>query len=254
LNKEQIDWFDNELNIRNKKVFFNRFEKIYSQLNFKDKDILDFGCGCGALGLETVLNRDANSLTGIDLHTEWIKFAKENLEINYPQLQEKVSYFNCDIDLLPDNTKFDLIISKEVFEHVDDLKSAINSMKGRLKSGGMIVSGFGPLYNSPMGHHKRFTFKFPFAHILFSEKYLFKRLNSVNKDAKYKNLNDLGLNGLSFRQYKEILLTNNDLEVIAFETNVSDRKFINSIFTFLSRIPFLTEYFVHNIYCVLYKK
>ena len=253
MNKEQISWFYNELNNRNKKVFFNRFKKIYSQLDFKGKDVLDFGCGCGALGLETILNKEAKSLVGLDLHTEWIKFAKQNLEVNYPQLQDKVSFFNCGIDMLPENMKFDLIISKEVFEHVDDLGSAINSMKGRLRSGGMIISGFGPLYNSPLGHHKRFTFKFPFAHIFFTEKYLFKKLNGVKKDIEYKNLSDLGLNGLSFRKYKEILLKDNDLEIVAFKTNVSDRRFINIFFILLSKIPFLSEYFTHNIYCILLK-
>jgi SAM-dependent methyltransferase len=253
MNEKQIKWFYNELNNRNKKIFFNRFERIYGQLDFKDKDVLDFGCGCGALGLETVLNRGAKSLTGIDLHSEWIKFANENLEVNYSQYKNNVSFFNCDIDSLPENMKYDIIISKEVFEHVDDLASAIKSMKSRLRNGGMIVSGFGPLYNSPMGHHKRFTYQFPFAHIFLNERYLFKKLNEIKMDNKYKNLNDLGLNGLSFKKYKEILLKGHDLEVIFFETNVNER-FINILFKFLSKIPFLNEYFTHNIYIILLKK
>jgi len=72
-------------------------------------------------------------------------------------------------------------------------------------------------------------------------------------DNKYKNLNDLGLNGLSLKKYKEILLKGHDLEVISFETNVNER-FINIPFKLLSKIPFLNEYFTHNIYIILLKK
>ena len=58
----QIEWFNNERNARNHKVFFSRF----NNLKLKDKRILDFGCGCGALAVDCLLKYDASFVMGVE--------------------------------------------------------------------------------------------------------------------------------------------------------------------------------------------
>lgn len=153
------------------------------------------------------------------------------------------NYKNLDIN------HFDMIISKASLEHVLDLQSLLFEMKNKLSIGGKILVGFGPLYNSPWGDHNRLKHRLPWAHVFFSEKLLIKNLNKKRK-VQIKSIHDLGLNGLSLKKYKEIFNSVSGLELIDFRTNVST-KLLNKIFIVLAYIPFLKEYFTHNIYCTL---
>ena len=253
--KTNVEYFLTEKNQANPK-FFGRFNKI----NFKDLKIIDLGCGHGALSIDLAL-KGARQVIGIDLNEELIFFAIENLLNNYQNLKSKVIFRFIDLESIKEDD-FDLIVSKSSFEHIIRLDTLLVEMKNKLKIGGKIITGFGPLYNSPFGDHNRLrhklplSHKLPWAHIIISEKYLIKKLNK-ERVIKVKNIHDLGLNGLSLKQYKDILYNIEGLTVIDFRTNVIDysskaiKKVINKIFNFFAGVPILKEYFTHNIFCVL---
>jgi SAM-dependent methyltransferase len=142
---------------------------------------------------------------------------------------------------------FDYIVSFSAFEHIIELDKVLDAMKNNLKSKGRIYVGFGPLWNSPFGDHRRTKTIIPWGHLLFSESLLITKLN-LFREKKINSIYDLGLNKLSLSDYRR-MFRNSGLQVKNFKINVSDN-FISKIFSVIRKIPFLEEYFTHNIYCI----
>ena len=152
--KTNDEYFLTEKNQANPK-FFGRFNKI----NYKDLKIIDLGCGHGALSIDLAL-KGARQVIGTDLNEELVFFAIKNLLTNYQNLKSKVTFKCTNLKSIKEGD-FDLIISKSSFEHVIGLDSLLVEMKNKLKIGGKIITGFGPLYNSPFGDHNRLRHKLP---------------------------------------------------------------------------------------------
>jgi len=202
--------------------FLNRFPSI----DINNLKILDFGCGHGALSI-ALAERGAKEVIGVDLNNDYIKFANTNLKDNYRTLINKVHFVLADVAELESNS-FDLIISKSTFEHVIDLDVVLKKLANKLKTNGKLITGFGPLYNGPFGDHNRLRHRLPWGHLLLGSEHYIKKLNS-KKDFKVNNIHELGLNGYSLSECKSIFENNNELELVDFRTNVSE-KFIMKIF------------------------
>lgn len=127
-------------------------------------------------------------------------------------------------------------------------------MTQKLKLLGKVYIGFGPLYNSLSGAHSivktAFGFDFPWSHKLIPERILLRKLNKKS-NRKVNSIEELGLNKWTLKNYKKLLL-NSGLAVEYFKVNSSDKS-VSKLFTLISKIPFLTEYFSFNIYCILQK-
>lgn len=242
MKEEDIKYFNKEKEFKNL-IFLSRFP----DLNVNNKKVLDLGCGHGALSIE-LAQKGTTEVIGIDIDSERIDFANENLHTNYQELIDIVCFKNCSLSNLEDEI-FDIIISKATFEHIIPLEYLMQEIQAKLIVGGKLYTGFGPLYNSPWGDHNRLRHRLPWGHLILSKNLLFKKLNK-NNSKEIKSINDLGLNGLSLKDYKKIFFHTEGLKVIVFRKNVST-KMINKVFKLLALIPFLEEYFTHNIYCVL---
>ncbi len=102
--------------------------------------------------------------------------AKNRLEIG-KKISEKLnlpidfSYHNILNDNVPDDRKAaaDLVILRDVIEHLDDTALALNKIKEFIKPGGYLYITFPPYY-SPFGGHqhnlKNFWGKLPYLHFL----------------------------------------------------------------------------------------
>ena len=244
LSIEDLDYF-NFGNIENKKFW----KRLNGKPNFDNKSILDFGCGHGSLCVD-IAKSGANLVTGIDLNKKLIKFARENLRANYNSLSEKIKFEEK--DLLKDNfdKKFDIIVTKDTFEHSLNLPDILNKFYDLLNDGGRAYIGFGPLYNSYNGDHGRTQLKLPWLHIILSEKTIINRYNKKNSN-KINRIEDLGLSKYSFKDYKQ-MFSESKFDIDYFITNQSDHP-IGKAFNILSKINFLKEYFTFNIYCILKK-
>ncbi len=244
LSKEDLDYF-NYGSVENKKFW----KRLNGRPDFENKSILDFGCGHGALCID-IAKCGASSVTGIDLSKNLLKFANENLKMNYERLSKKIVFEEK--DLLKDdfNEKFDIIVTKDTFEHSLNLPDILDKFYDLLNNGGKAYIGFGPLYNSYNGDHGRTQLKVPWMHVILSERIIINRYNKKNRN-KINRIEDLGLSKYSFKDYKKIF-KESKFKIDYFITNQSDHP-VGKIFNFLSKIYFLNEYFTFNIYCILEK-
>jgi SAM-dependent methyltransferase len=231
--------------------FFIRFG--LGEISFDGLRILDLGCAHGSLCLY-MASRKAARVVGVDLNDSYIEFAKKNLEINYSKLKQKVTFYNNDISALADE-EFDLIVSKDTFEHVSNPEFVLSEMEKRLAPKGRILLGFGPFYKSPYGDHGYLQMpRIPWMHLFFTDRYMINRLN--NKGRSIVVIEELGLNRLKVSQFKKLFKNASCLDMVYFKTNVctKTRRLLVRIFSGLNRIPGLCDYFTYNIYCILQKR
>ncbi|MBN1164990.1 MAG: class I SAM-dependent methyltransferase [Candidatus Krumholzibacteriota bacterium] len=225
------------------------WKRLGEKPDFTGAAFLDVGCGHGRMCVD-IARAGAGEVVGLDTSPHRIQFAGENLRINHPDLRGNIEFLNLDLKEYESAERFDYIISKDAFEHIIDLAGMLREMKKRLKPGGKIYVGFGPLYNSYRGDHKRTGAIIPWGHLLIPERILLSRL-SKKRGHKIDSVRELGLNKLSLRDYRD-LLDRSGLKVGLFKVNCGDHPVVR-IFSLLGRIPGLKEYFSFNLYCILQK-
>tara|TARA_A100000164_G_scaffold372838_1_gene402728 strand:- start:640 stop:1377 length:738 start_codon:yes stop_codon:yes gene_type:complete len=233
--------------LKSNKSFWPRFP---TKPNIEGKTILEFGCGKGAFCID-LARENPKKIIGIDLHQQGIEFAKMNLDKNFPEFKDKVSFVYDDINKWQTQLKFDYIVSKQTFEHTFHLDKVLNSMYNLMNSNGKIYTGFGPLYNFFNGDHGLTKAFLPWFHLILPEKFLIQRANR-KRDEKIKSIQDLGLNMYSLKEYKSFFY-NSKFEVNFFKTNCTSNK-LSIPFKILSKINFLEEYCSFNIFAILNKK
>ena len=244
LKEEDLTYFKNG-EIENIKFW----KRLGSRPDFKDKKILDFGCGHGSLAIN-IANSGAKKVVGIDLSENLINFANENLSKNFSKLEKIVSFEKIDLLQTDKYYDFDYIVSKDTFEHSLNLDKILNKFNSILKINGEVYIGFGPLYNFYNGDHGRLEAILPWFHLIIPERILIKRINKKYKKC-YNDVRDLGLSKYSFKDYEQFF-KDSKFKISFLKTNFSDHP-ISKIFNFFSKFKFLKEYFTYNIYCILKK-
>ena len=114
----------------------NTIEKHFSikndNLPFKGLNILDVGCGGGLLS-EPVARLGAN-VVGIDASKKNINIAKAHLI----KSKLNINYLNHSPDTFKITKKFDVVLSMEIVEHVEDLDLYIKQTSNFLKKNGIM--------------------------------------------------------------------------------------------------------------------
>ena len=244
LKPEDINYFKYG---KNENIKF--WKRLGSKPDFRNKKVLDFGCGHGSLALE-IASLGAQKVIGIDLNIDLINFAKNNLNQNFSKLKDRVEFEMIDLLKTDKFQDIDYIVTKDTFEHSLNLDQILEKFHQILSKGGKAFVGFGPLYNFYNGDHGRAEAILPWFHIVIPEKILIKRLNKKYKK-NFKSIQDLGLSKYSFKDYIR-LFEESKFEIIYFEKNFSDHP-ISIIFNLLSKIKILEEYCTYNIYSILKK-
>lgn len=131
--------------------------------------VLEIGCGEGGV-LKAFINKGCEGV-GVELDTpridDALKFLAEDVAAGKIRFLAKDIYR---VDIEKDfNGKFDIIVLKDVIEHIHDQAKLIGWMKKFLNPGGIVFFGFPPWY-MPFGGHQQMCHskisRLPYIHLL----------------------------------------------------------------------------------------
>jgi len=239
---------------QNLKNYLKRFLFLPS---VKGKKVMDFGCGQGLLSLH-LLSDGASEVIGVDNDKEIIEYA--NLKVPSNLRSEKIKFTTSSVSSMKSDY-FDFIFTKDAFEHCYDFEDILYHLHRILKPGGLMVVGFGPLWNSPFGDHKilhaALGFSLPWLHLLLPDEVLKNLFNNSSMDSKKRirksNLDkvDRYLNKITLDRFFHAVEENN-FSIIYKNINAHQNNFLNSLGK-LKALFFLGKYWERNAYCILKK-
>lgn len=170
--------------------------------------VLEIGCGEGGV-LKPFFDRGCHCV-GVDLDQLRIDLAHEFLgqEMKTGRMLIMNKNVYDDDFKQPYHEFFDLIILKDVIEHIHNQESFMPFMKTLLKPGGVIFFGFPP-WQMPFGGHqqiaqKKWTSKLPYYHLLPMP--LFKCILNMAGESQHtiESLVDVKETGISIERFERI--------------------------------------------------
>jgi 2-polyprenyl-3-methyl-5-hydroxy-6-metoxy-1,4-benzoquinol methylase len=222
------------------------FERLGGKLDFVGKTVMDLGCGFGTTCIYMALN-GASRVVGVDVDETRIAFARAKLARDYPRLAGIVEFKF--VSELHDET-FDIILSKDSFEHIANPETSITHMRQHLATGGLVAIGFGPLWKSPYGGHIDYMTRLPWAHLLVPESVIMRERRRFRPDEHAETFDEMvgGLNKMTLRRFTNIMSASG-LESVYLETNSSD-SWVTPIFNVLRHVRWFREYCTFNVYSI----
>ncbi|MCP4219891.1 MAG: class I SAM-dependent methyltransferase [bacterium] len=189
------------------KKFWSKMKMPIPEL--KDKILVDYGCGYGFDSL-LMLEGGAKHVYSLDVVPCRLEDAQR---IHRANGFENVTYVNnsnpAELAKIIGEETVDILVSRNVMEHVPNPPGVLESMHKILKSGGTAYVGFSPLYKSPFGPHFSRKCGCPWVHMLFSEKTIlkvFKQLYGLADVVKcYQDIPGSGVNKMSYYRYRDML-------------------------------------------------
>ena len=223
--------------------------------------VLEIGCaeagvlkafiekGCVAVGVELEESR-------LILAREFMKAELEKAVISF--ISKDIYKVDIDTEL---KGKFDIIVLKDVIEHIHNQQKLIGWMKNLLHPGGVIFFGFPP-WQMPFGGHQqlmnnKILSKLPYFHLLPMKLYkwiLKKGGQHVDAFAEIKET------GISIERFESIV---NDA---GYKVVNKTHYFINPIYTYkfgwkpkeqlgvISAIPWVRNFFTTSVYYLIEQK
>ncbi len=232
----------------------------FIQEKFKLKNIarvLEIGCGEGGV-LAAFVKSNCEGV-GVELNESRLQlafgFLNNEIKDNKAQLIAKDIYLVGEKEL---GGKFDLIILKDVIEHIHDQKKLLQRLHDFLLPDGAIFFGFPP-WQMPFGGHQqncrtKWLSKLPYFHLLPKKIYgwILKKNNEPVED-----LLEIKDTGISIERFEKIVRQTN------YSINNKTFYLINPIYKYkfgwkakkqlpiLKSIPYLRNYFTTCVYYLI---
>ena len=149
--------------------------------------VLEIGCGEGGVLAAFIKKRCVG--VGVELHESRLQLANELLKNEIAE--KKIKFISGDIHKVTEEElggRFDLIIMKDVIEHIHDQKKLLERLHDLLLHEGTIFFGFPP-WQMPFGGHQqmcksKLLSKFPYYHLLPKKlyKWVLKKFNEPTEE------------------------------------------------------------------------
>ncbi|MEA2125910.1 MAG: hypothetical protein QOI80_2692 [Solirubrobacteraceae bacterium] len=237
--RRSADWYEEST-----QRFLARLE---GRVDVNGKTVLDVGCGTGDMA--AILARmGAARVVGTDLHVDPGEPAQ--LAARYgADVAERVELVQTEGDMheLGDE-EFDLVFSKEAMEHYGDPEGFVPMMVRRVKPGGSLVIGFGPLWKSFDGGHMGYMTRFPWAHLLFPEDVIMAERRRFRPEEDATHFGEImgGLNKMTLARF-EAIMAGTGLRPEFVKHNAGDHPAVRAMDK-VARVRPLREYFTNNVY------
>lgn len=188
--------------------FVERFKKLNT-----DSKILEIGCA--EAGVLKAFTERGMQCTGIELMDSRVQLAKKFMDQEFKEgLIQFYSKNIYDVDVekeLPH--KYDLIILKDVIEHIHDQDRFLKELHRFLKKDGVVFFGFPPWY-MPFGGHQqicknKFLGKLPYYHLL--PRFLYKMMLKLGGESTktIEDLLEIKDTGISLERFERLCKKNN---------------------------------------------
>lgn len=217
------------------------------------KSYLDMGCGTGELTL-ALAQTGVGRITGVDFVPRSIETARAHAA----RIGVGNAQFVCaDLHAWRPRERFDVLLSFDAFEHIDEPRAFLLRMRELLRPGGIAVVCFGPLFHSPFGDHMWgfFRVQLPWRGVLFSEQAMLRlRRECFRPTDPARTLGEIagGLNRMRFSEFIEhVHMTGWTFDYLAINTFLPEGSPARRVSDSLGRAPALRDFVPHNVYCVL---
>jgi 2-polyprenyl-3-methyl-5-hydroxy-6-metoxy-1,4-benzoquinol methylase len=219
--------------------------------------VLEIGCGEGGV-LAAFIKKGCIGV-GVELHQQRLELAHELLK---DEIEEgKITFIAKDIYKVTGEEsggRFDLIIMKDVIEHIHDQKKLLQRLHDLLLPGGVIFFGFPP-WQMPFGGHQQMSTnkllsKLPYYHLL--PRRLYKWI-LMKFDQPTEDLLEIKDTGISIERFERIVKQTNYkvIDKIHYLINpIYKYKFgwkARKQFSLLRSIPYIRDYFTTCVYYLI---
>lgn len=216
---------------------------------FKDKTVLDIGCGAAGKSLYYA-NLGAKKVYGVDV-VEKYREASAVLAAE-KGLSDKFEFYCGNAAKLGfEDEFFDTIIMNDSMEHVSEPEAVVRECKRVLKKGGRLYINFCPYYH-PYGAHLSDAIGIPWVHAFFSEEAMIEAYSDAIKDCvdadsrlefrfsadENGKLHNSYINGMTIKRFNKII-KNCGMKSIYYREVP-----LRNVFKFLAKIPKIKEPFV----------
>jgi len=221
--------------------------------------VLEIGCGEGGV-LAAFIKKGCTGV-GVELHAQRLELAQELLK---NEIEEgKITFIASDIYKVTEQElggRFDLIIMKDVIEHIHDQKKLLQRLHELLLPHGAIFFGFPP-WQMPFGGHQQMCrsklSKLPYYHLLPRRmyKWILEKFNEPTEE-----LLEIKDTGISIERFERIVKQTN------YKVVHKIHYLINPIYKYkfgwkarkqlpvLRSIPYLRNYFTTCVYYLITQK
>lgn len=172
--------------------------------------ILEIGCGEGG-NLKPFLDMGCKRIAGVDILENKILNARAFFE-DHP-MRSNIEFFCSDIYRTEDLGIFDIIIMRDVVEHIHDQEKFMELIKKFLSAQGIVFFGFPPWQN-PFGGHQQICnsgilSRLPYFHLLPKPAYKLLLKIFGEKSKTIEDLLEIKETGISIERFERILKRTN---------------------------------------------
>ncbi len=172
----------------------------------KNSSILEIGCGEGG-NLKPFLDMVCKRVVGVDILKGKIENANKFFSNHVNK--DKVELLLSDIYEIGDLGQFDIILTRDVLEHIHGQERFMDFVKKFLKPGGKFFLGFPPWHNPFGGHQQicdsKFLSRMPFFHIFPKSIYKFILKSFKENEVKIEELLEIKETGITIERFNRIL-------------------------------------------------